>query len=610
MKDFLFNPSFKEYKAPLGALCINELATLNLFINKNFNIYSLKLVVYNDDGEVFRENFGYIKSNEYYNEFRISFSLRSPYIFFYYFEFTDCFGVHYLGTSPSLDVTLYDKDVQGFQLNVYENTYEDFSWYKGKVMYQIFPDRFAKGNYEFAKKENAVYHENWNDGPLYKPVNHKILNNDFFGGNFQGIIDKIDYLKKLNVKVIYLNPIFLAPSNHRYDTSDYLTIDPTLGTEEDFKKLIDTLSDNGISVILDGVFNHTGDDSIYFNKYGNFKSLGAYQSKNSEYYSWYRFKEYPEDYDSWWGITTLPSVNQYSSFPNFITNEVIPKWMKYGIRGFRLDVVDEINTSFLTRITKAIKEKSLGNIVIGEVWEDATNKVAYDVRRTYFKGDELDSVMNYPLKDAIIDYLKNNSIYHLVYQMRKEINNYPKKNLDLLMNILSTHDTPRLMTEFTTVNYHTLSKDEIAKYTLSRSEYYVSRSKLKMASLLSFTLPGVPCIYYGDETGLTGYKDPFCRKTMPWDNLDDEIVCWYQKLGKLRDNKVYIDGIYEERIIDQNGIFAFSRIKDNEEIMTIVNNSSYDYYLPLKHGYDILDDEEIINSTIIYSQTGKVIKIK
>lgn len=608
MNDFLYNPTLTIHKSVVGALKVNQEAKINLYINKYFNIYDLKIVIFDEKDYKVIKQMNEEKQNDDYKIYSVSLSFSKPYIYWYYFEFNDCYGKHFLGAEDNLDIYLTNENVNCYQINVYENSFNDLSWYKGKVMYQIMVDRFNKGNY-FDEKyyQGKMLHSNWLDTPNYLPVNGKILNNDFFGGNFQGIIEKIPYLKQLNVSVIYLNPIFLAPSNHKYNTSDYLTIDPMFGTEDDFKNLIHKLKENNISLILDGVFNHTGDDSIYFNKYANFDVIGAYQSPKSEYYDWYKFIKYPNKYESWWGIDTLPAVNQKSTFTNFITEKVIKKWIDMGIKGFRLDVVDELDESFLCDIVKNIKEKDKTNIVIGEVWEDASNKIAYDTRKHYFQGNELDSVMNYPLKNAIIDYLKNGSGLHLINTIRHLTNNYPKCVLDSLMNILSTHDTARILTEFSDINYYTLSLEERANYHLDKAEYYNARSKLKMATILIYTLPGVPCIYYGDETGLEGYKDPFCRRTIPWDDLNKDIIKWYTKLGEIRNDKVYIEGIYEELFYD-NDVFAFSRKTDDYEIITIVNNSQYEYQFNISYGYDLIDDIEINNYIIIYPQTGKIIK--
>ena len=607
MIDFLFNPTNRLHKSILGALEVNENCEINLYVNKNFNIYDLKIVIYNETNEIVQKSLNFKKTEDNYNVYFTVISFSKPYLYWYYFEFYDCYGKHYLGCLDNYDCYLTNENVKGYQINVYEKNNTDLSWFKGKIMYQIMVDRFNGVNVNKDKYKDYIFHDNWSDCPNYLPINGKILNNDFFGGNFRGIIDKIDYLKSLNISVIYLNPIFLAPSNHKYNTSDYLTIDPMFGTEDDFYELVTVLKENGIYLIIDGVFNHTGDDSIYFNKYNHFPQLGAYQSVDSKYYNWYKFISFPNKYESLWGIDTLPSVNQNSSFPNFICDEVVNKWCKFGIKGFRLDVVDELNDNFVRKLNHSIKMHDKNSIIIGEVWEDASNKIAYGKRKSYFDGSELDSVMNYPLKDAIIDYLKNGNGLNLVNTMRTLVNNYPKHVLDSLMNIISTHDTARIMTEFSNVNCYTLSLEERANYKLSKSEYYIARGKLKLAAILLYTLPGVPCIYYGDETGLEGYKDPFCRKTMPWNNLDEDILSFYRLLGKIRNDDVFVDGEYRKLFLTENGVFAFSRIKDSE-IIIIINNSNYEYKYNIEKGYDLIDNCLITNYIIVHSQTGKIIK--
>lgn len=611
MNDIIFNPINSFHKSIIGAIEIHKSCDINILITKKYNIYDLNLIIYNESGEQICSPLQFKNEFNEYNIFSTTICITKPYLYWYYFEFKDCYGKHYIGSQDNLDCYLTDSNVKAYQLNVYKKSEGNLDWFKGKVMYQIMVDRFNKGSdQKFNYCFDYVIHDKWNDIPNYLTVNGKILNNDIFGGNFQGIIDKIPYLKNLNVGIIYLNPIFLSPSNHKYNTANYLEIDPLFGDINKFTELIQELKKANIFLILDGVFGHTGDDSIYFNKYNHFNSIGAYQSKDSLYYNWYRFKHYPDKYDSWWGIETLPQTKYDSSFPRFICDNVIPKWISLGVKGFRLDVVDELDERFVKQINKSIKRNNKDNIVIGEVWEDASNKIAYGKRRSYFDGTELDSVMNYPLKDAIIDYVKNGNGFNLVNTMRNLINNYPKHVLDSMMNILSTHDTERIMTVFSDINFYTLSLSERASFKLDKIEYFKSRSKLKLAGILLYTLPGVPCLYYGDETGLEGFKDPFCRKTMPWNNLDEDILTFYQKLGKIRNDKIFIDGEYKELFLENN-VYAFKRVSsDNEEIIIIINNSQYDYKYNIENAYDLLEDYEIFNYVIVHAQTGKIIRRK
>ena len=296
-----------------------------------------------------------------------------------------------------------------------------------------------------------VLHENWSDIPEYRPNEQgEILNNDFFGGTLRGIASKLDYLESLHVRTIYLNPIFQAYSNHRYDTGDYKRIDPMLGTEEDFRALCAQAAARGMRVILDGVFNHTGYDSRYFNGSGRYNSLGAHQSKDSPYYGWFDFKRWPDEYGSWWGIYTLPQVNEMNEdYLRYIIEDedsVIRRWLRLGASGWRLDVADELPDAFIRHLTAAAKREKPDALVLGEVWEDASNKISYSERRAYFHGGELDSVMNYPLSDAILAFLGGGTAEHFAETMECIRENYPHDVFYSLMNVVGTHDTARTLT--------------------------------------------------------------------------------------------------------------------------------------------------------------------
>ena len=460
-----------------------------------------------------------------------------------------------------------------FQLLVYSHGQSYPKSFCGGIMYQIMPDRFCKAQGygdEFGKKMRS----DWGGTPEYKPVNGKILNNDFFGGNFEGIRSKLDYLKNLGVTRIYLNPIFEAKSNHRYDTGDYMKFDKLLGTDDDFKRLIQSAKEKDIEFIIDGVFNHTGDDSVYFNKYGNYQSIGAYNSVNSPYYSWFTFQEYPDEYTSWWGIDILPTINKNSSeYEEFITGDdgVLDRCLKMGVNGVRLDVVDEIPDSFVKKITQRVKKYGEDKIVIGEVWEDATNKIAYGVRRKYFQGNELDSVMNYPLKNAIIEYVLTGKAHALYKVIREQIDNYPAHSLNCMMNILGTHDTPRILTVLGKRGNLKAQREDMEFEALSSYEYELGKACLKCASLLQYTLYGVPCIYYGDEIGMEGNKDPFNRRCYDWSNGDKDLLDWYKFLGRLRSK---MPALKEGKVVNitmQDGVIVFTRECENSSVTIAVN---------------------------------------
>lgn len=466
-----------------------------------------------------------------------------------------------------------ESALNDFQILCYKNDEKELCGFAGGVMYQIFPDRFARAE-GFGDASGKKLRSDWGGVPEYLPDKFgKIKNNDFFGGNFEGIRRKVDYLKKLGVTHLYLNPVFKAYSNHRYDTGDYTCFDPLLGTEDDFTSLVKTLKISDISLIFDGVFNHTGDDSVYFNKYGNYLSLGAYQSKDSPYYGWYVFEDFPDKYLSWWGIDVLPTINKTSEdFENFIAGEngVIDKMMKLGAGGVRLDVVDEITDEFVEKINERVKAYGNDKIVIGEVWEDATNKIAYGKRRRYFRGGELDSVMNYPLKNAIIDFALSGKSDLLYKTVREQTDNYPSHALNCLMNILGTHDTPRILTVLGKRGKLETERAKMATEKLTVTEKREAVKMLKCCAALQFCLYGVPCIYYGDEQITEGNKDPFNR-TCFIENENDELLNHYCFLSDLR--KKYDCFKFGETgdIVSDGGFFSFSRKCENKKIYIAVN---------------------------------------
>lgn len=530
-------------------------------------------------------------------------------LYFYYFRVGNIF----LGLGEERFAKSYEHNPTAFQLLVYARNYRTPNWFKGGIMYQIFPDRFCRIG-TMPDINDRIQREDWGGLPSFRPNEKgKVLNNDYFGGNLKGIQSKLSYLKSLNVSCIYLNPVFEANSNHRYDTADYLKIDPFLGDSAAFRELVDTAKQHGIRIVLDGVFNHTGDNSVYFNKYGKYPSVGAYQSTDSPYYSWYNFERFPDKYASWWGIDVLPEINENSeSYQDFIFGEngVLKTWLSYGIGGYRLDVADELPDFFLKKLRSAVKSANSEAVIIGEVWEDASNKIAYSVRREYFQGDELDSVMNYPLKDAIIRYILTKNATALSDTVKMLCDHYPKQTLDSLMNILGTHDTARILTVFGQKNCY--SKEEMAnpEMRLNKSEKQTAREMLKMASLLQYTLPGVPCVYYGDENGTEGYSDPFCRGCFDWEHTD-ELSAHYKKLGEIRKNNEHIfkDGRLEELFVFE-GCYLFKRIKSAEEIFVFTNNSARDFSIILENGNytELFNGSEFQNSFTIKPYSYGIIK--
>ena len=424
------------------------------------------------------------------------------------------------------------------QLLVYDGEKKPSSRLVGGVMYQIFPDRFFRSpRFSPKPKKGTEINPDWDAGvPRYPDrPGGEVDCCDFFGGSLYGVTDKLDYLSSLGVTAIYLNPVFDAHTNHKYDTGDYETVDSMFGGEKALKELISEAGKRGISVILDGVFNHTGADSRYFNRYGSYRGAGAYGSRRSPYYKWYDFRNWPDDYECWWGVKLLPATREDSSFPEYI-RKIVGDRTAGGIAGWRLDVADELSDRFIGSISAAAKEKDGGAVIIGEVWEDASNKVAYDVRKRYLQGGELDSVMNYPLRKAVVDYLRGGSAADFASAVSVIYDHYPRSVCDTLMNFLGTHDTMRIINTLSSAaDKNEIPENEpLASLCLTAAERAEAKRKAALAWLICASMYGVPCVYYGDEIGMEGWRDPFCRLPMKWNDADAELTAVYRAVNSLR----------------------------------------------------------------------------
>ena len=469
----------------------------------------------------------------------------------------------------------------GYQITVYHPDYTVPEWYGDGITYQIFPDRFNRSKLP-EPMDGRVIHEKWNDTPVFEPnENGEILNNDFFGGSFAGVREKLEYLHGLGVTTIYFNPIFKAASNHRYDTGDYMRTDPMIGTEKEFSELCaEAMEKYGIRIILDGVFSHTGYDSRYFNAKGKYDSLGAYQSRQSRFYDWYDFSEWPDKYSSWWGIYTLPQVNESNKdYINFIISSkdsVIRRWLKAGASGWRLDVADELPDEFIETMRKAMHEEKPDSILIGEVWEDATNKTAYGKRRRYLLGHGLDSVMNYPFRNALIGYLKGGDAREFVEDMEHLRENYPKLAFFSLMNLIGTHDSPRALTVLACDEAdYSLSKAEKAVKKLTPRQHAVGIARMKLAAAIQFSFPGSPLVYYGDEAGLEGFEDPFNRRGYPWGKEEHSLLDWYRRLGNARRNSKALRTGEINWLYAHEGLLVYERVSDCETVIAAINASMW-----------------------------------
>lgn len=582
-----FNSRKIECKSPYGAVKCGEKLSLHFPIASWVSVD--KMYVFIRLGDVSTPvEMRFEKSENGFSVYTADYVFDAAGIYYYRFEMRNRDGVWYYGRGENGE-SVCGENLPEWQLTVYKSSYKTPDFAKGNIIYHVFVDRFNRADGVKTKRKYRL-HESFSESPEVVSADGKYYADDFFGGNFNGIREKLDYLEELGVGIIYLSPIFKAYSNHRYDTGDYLKVDELLGTEDDFKRLLDAAHEKGMKVILDGVFNHSGADSLYFNKFGTYDSLGAYQSKSSPYYDWYYFKKFPDEYACWWGCDNVPDLNKSNKDYRalvFGKNGVVEKWQKLGADGWRLDVVDELPIDFVNLLIKKIKLVNKDALVIGEVWEDASTKVSYGELRPYLLGDQLDGTMNYPFMNAIIAYVRDGDEKFFKDTVQSILENYPKETVYCLMNSLGTHDTVRIINALSDVRAHGWSKTHKLGYKLPDSEYEKAKKKLYLASVLQFTLPGIPSIFYGDEAGLQGFDDPINRRPYPWGSEDKEILAHYKKLGRIRrENRAVFSGGFNMR--DENGLVAYERASGDDEILIAVNAGADDTTLFINKEYTSL----------------------
>ncbi len=586
MRTAPFNSRDVFYKSIFGSIKAGEKFKLSLLFPRDGYVKDA-VAVFSKDGE---KEFRFALTDDQ-NTLENNFYTRSGEIFleeglyFYHFEMDTNEGFRRLF---NIGKGIGEFDPVGgtpWQLTVYDRDFAPPTHTMGGIIYQIFPDRFFKADIKAKIPADRFIREDWGGMPEFRQEDDKLtLGNDYFLGNLKGITEKLPYIQSLGVTMIYLNPIFEAHSNHRYNTADYFKIDPALGSENDFKELCKKAKKLGIEIILDGVFSHTGSDSVYFNKEGRYGKGGAYKDQNSPYRSWFKFKDDGKDYHSWWGVKTLPEVNEDDpGFTEFVTGEsgVIRHWMQLGADGFRLDVADELPDGFLDAVRVAVKSANPNGYLLGEVWEDATNKISYDKRRRFLRGKQLDSVMNYPFANAIVNFICGGKGEDFCEQVMSVVENYPPAALHNLMNHIGTHDTPRILTRLAGEPARGRNRTWQSRQSLSGQGYKIGIKRLKLAAMLQFTLVGIPSIYYGDEVGMSGYGDPFCRGCFPWDNIDAELLCFYKKLGKVRRScKAFTDGDIEFLSVGL-GHIVYRRKKGNSSAIIGVNRWHEKEIIPL-----------------------------
>lgn len=573
---FVFDSRYELCKAPYGAVVCGSSVTLH--------VRPLASEVFSHCALVSREEFaGRTLEQELVRDGpegdRVRFSLTfsapaSPELIWYHFRFwrND-------GSGCMLDRSGYRS--QGgpdeWQMTVYQDAKPTPSWFGEGITYQIFPDSFCRLTCPnpAGMVGNRWVHPFWDDQPQWQPDPDGVVRRrDFFGGSLAGITSKLDDLAALSVTTLYLCPIFESDSNHRYNTGDYRKIDPMLGTEQDFRHLCKEAHRRGIRVILDGVFNHTGSNSIYFNAEGHYPALGAAQSQKSPYYGWYRFSHWPDQYDSWWGIRTLPAVEEENpDYLDFIVegeDSVIRHWLRCGADGWRLDVADELPDDFIVRIRNAVDSTKPGSLLLGEVWEDGTTKIAYGKRRRYLLGSETHGLMNYPFRTAALSWLQGGDAAAFRESMETIREHYPKPAFDSAMNFLGTHDTPRILTLLGT-RWTPETKSARSVYQLTDEEYARGSALLKVAAVLLYTFPGSPTVFYGDEAGMQGFEDPMNRAAYPWGREDRSLKEWFTRLGRLRRARVSLRRGRLFWLYASGPLMAFARDTAEERSVTVLN---------------------------------------
>ncbi len=527
----------------------------------------------NDDGVLLRQDAPFVRQEGDYRVYEAvlraaEFAPTGRGLFFFHFEPEYPDGRRY--TAFDGDLLSLAREFSGeLQLTVYQPA---GLWLaENRVYYEIFVDRFRRSG-RIRNPRNDDWHRfnpDWENGiPEYPPEpGQPYPNNTHFGGDLEGIIEKLPYLSSLGVNGLYLTPVSIAYSSHKYDVGDYLQVDDCFGGDIALSRLTTAAHKRGMTVLLDLVLNHVGADSRYFNRYietKHFPQIGAFVTNGSIYSDWFRIEQrYPTaKYECWWGLENLPRVVPCESFREFVREDVIPFFMDdLGVDGFRLDVADELSDELLDDVNRTVRSCNPNGIVIGEVWEDASNKVSYDRRRRYFQGGQLDGTMNYPLRNALLEFLRDGDATLLRRVTTTLVRHYPPEAMRHTLNNIGSHDTPRILTLLGDGDGEGLTNDEKAVKRLTPLQREKAKRLLICGYPLFCFLPGTPCIYYGDEAGLEGYGDPFNRRPFPWNHPDEDLFAVMRSSNLIRQEVELLQGGDFEVLESPPSTFAFRRFR-------------------------------------------------
>ena len=562
---------------------------------ENGGIYNILIVVPMDLGWI--ENMNFVVENDGINRyfemkhiknkddkvyFETEIMLETKAIYHYYFSFEANNKLLYFkknNITGNSNISLEEAWRMSVNFNVPD-------WAKGKIMYHIFVDRFKKSNDEkLNEMPRRIIHKKWDEDMTIGPTKEGLWNIDFYGGDLKGIENSLDYIKSLGVSILYLSPVVYSQSNHRYDSADYEQVDPYLGDNNDLKSLCEKAHKYGIKVILDAVFNHTGNDSKYFNELSSFDTLGAYQSELSPYYDFYRkeFNNNKPHFCYWWGMKNLPVCDGNSkSWQEYIYGKggIIDQWFDLGIDGLRLDVADELTDEFIEEIRKAVKRNKEDGFILGEVWKNPMR-----MGRGYIEsGKGMDSVMNYVLVDALIKYFKyadTKSLEEVIKQIKTE---YPESTMHTLMNFTSTHDITRAINIFSSDIYQRYGEwawdlnnkdyEWCKNYILTDEQYKTGKEIYKSYIYALAFLPGILSIFYGDEVGVQGVGNLSNRKPFPWNSIDNELLSFFKEIGHIRREESFLETADIKILSINEKYFLFERTSKEEKAAIAINRTN------------------------------------
>ncbi len=581
------NALLSDFRSPSGAVELSTKVLLKVAVAKEVEV---KRVVFcyhvaNEWDTVYEENMEFDTQTEEYNYYKIFVTFDTIKTIYYYFrlEYLEYGRIQFVYAEKIGDINskYFDQSYESHannrnNISKWELTFYDKANFANLgsvpgIYYQIFPDRFFRSkNYQYERENGSremIIHENFFEYPVYLPDAQGIVrNNDYFLGNLEGIIEKLDYLQELHVTYIYLNPIFLSKSNHGYDALDYLRINPTLGLEEHFYRLCKEAHKRGIKVLLDFVPNHVSSESKY-----------AMYSRGTH----------------WWGIQDLVEIQLCSKeVQDFFFNQVLEKWLndKQGTLdradGIRCDVADEYPLDFIYKLYQKVKSFGKDKLIIFEVWEHASAKFANGALRNYLQGNMCDSVMNYELKDAMLELVCNKNSVRFVNVCKSQLQTYPRESRNALMNVADTHDSIRIITALGNKPYvqkgdfrdsRILAEDRTWQYEnhrMPQDKYEKAKRKLKLFLVLQFTLHGNPSIYYGSEVGLEGYLDPSNRRSHPFEKGDMELLHFFKEIATLREQATFLNQADLNFLeVDDDGFVVYEQRYQNERLVVAINVS-------------------------------------